>query len=154
MEKQLFRPEFCRAGLSAPDAAEVVAVLSDALRVAGAVRPSFADAVLAREASSPTGLPFAGPKVAIPHADPEHVLEPAIAVATLAAPVRFFEMGNPQNALDVDLVALLALPHKQSAQNELVALIGRFQHGGFVERLCRAADAEAVCALLRGKGAP
>jgi len=149
----VFRRELCRAGVVAAEARAVIALLSRALTEAGCARESLEAAVLAREAASPTGLPLAGRKVAIPHADPEHVLEPAIAVASLARPVRFREMGNPEAELEVELVALLALPDAASAQEELVRLIERFQDPGFVDRLCAAPDAGALHALLAGEPA-
>jgi len=145
----LFRTELCLARLRAPDAEAVIRAAAGALEQAGLVRPTFAGAVLAREMSSPTGLPLPGRKVAIPHADPEHVVTPAVAVATLVAPVSFREMGNPDSALSVDLVALLALTDKQSAQQELVRLIERFQDAALVDRLVAAPDAGALFALLQ-----
>ena len=117
----------------------------------GLVRSTFEDAVLRREAASPTGLPMAGRKVAIPHADPEHVIAPAVALCTLRRPVLFSEMGNPQKELPVELVAMLALPDEQSCQQELVHLIELFQDAAFVERLCLAPDGESLFALLCGE---
>ena len=149
----LFRPELCMAQLEAPDAAAVIGVAAGALSQLGLVRSTFAGAVLTREASSPTGLPLPGRKVAIPHADPEHVITPAVAVATLATPVTFAEMGNPDGALQVELVAVLALTDKESAQQELVRLIELFQQATFVDRLVAATDAEALFRLLEaGEG--
>ena len=148
----LFRPELCLARLQAPDAEMVIRAAAGALLEAGLVRPTFAGAVLAREVSSPTGLPLPGRKVAIPHADPEHVITPAVAVAGLAEPVTFREMGDPDSALSVDLVALLALTDKESAQQELVRLIERFQDAALVDRLVATPDAGALFALLAGGG--
>jgi PTS system galactitol-specific IIA component len=169
----LFRPELCLARLdadadadaddaddadadeaaAAADADDVIRALSRGLERLGLVRPSFVDAVLAREAASPTGLPLPGRKVAIPHADPEHVAYPAVAVATLVSPVTFHEMGNPQSELPVELVALLALTDKESAQEQLVALIERFQDAGLVDRLVEAPDAATLYGLLAGEEA-
>lgn len=149
METSLFRPSFCRAGLDTSGAEEVILALARPLLRAGLVRPGFAEAVVRREAASPTGLPLPGLKVAIPHADAEHVIAPAVAVATLRRPVAFAEMGNPASRLDVDLVALLALPDEHSAQSTLVALIQRFQDQDALRALCAAEDDAALCALLR-----
>ncbi len=124
--------------------------LAGALLERAFVRPSFEAAVLAREASSPTGLPLAGRKVALPHADPEHVLAPAVALCTLEHPVRFREMGAPERELEVELVALLALPDHESAQRELVALLSRFQDPVFVDRLCASPDADHLFSLVQG----
>jgi PTS system galactitol-specific IIA component len=144
----VFRRELCRAGLVAADARAVIVELAGALTASGCARPSLEAAVLSREAESPTGLPLVGRKAAIPHSDPVHVLAPAIAVAALARPVRFREMGNPEAELEVELVALLALPSAELAQQELVGLIERLQDPCFVDRLCAAESAAALHALL------
>ena len=38
--------------------------------------------------------------VAIPHAEPQHVISPAMAIASLARPVRFRQMGSPAIQLE------------------------------------------------------
>jgi PTS system galactitol-specific IIA component len=143
-----FRRDLCWAGLQAQDAAEVMRTLSRALLARGLVRPTFEAAVLAREAESPTGLPLSGRKVALPHADPEHVIAPAVALCTLGRPLPFREMGNPESELQVELVAMLALPDHESAQTELVRLIESFQETDHLDRLCTAPDADSLYALL------
>lgn len=129
-------------------------VLARALIDQAFAEPSFEAALLEREARSPTGLPLEGRKVALPHADPEHVRAPAVALCTLAHPVLFREMGAPERELPVELVAVLALPDHESVQRELVALLGRFQDPAFVERLCAAADADDLLSLLLGEPSP
>jgi galactitol PTS system EIIA component len=149
----LYRLDLLFARLEAEDAAEVLGVLAGAVVDRGLARTSLARAVLEREARSPTGLPLAGRKVAIPHADPEHVIAPAIALCTLARPVLFGEMGNPGSRLPVEAVALLALPDHESAQHELVELVDKLQAPAFVDALVAAPDAASLLALLEG-GAP
>lgn len=144
----LFRRELCWAALQVADASEALTTLARGLAGLGLVRDTFEGAVLAREADSPTALPLAGRKVALPHADPEHVLAPAVAVCTLARPLTFREMGNPDSELPVEVVAMLALPDHESAQRELVRLLERFQDDSFVDRLCASADPDALLALL------
>ncbi|MDA4633637.1 PTS sugar transporter subunit IIA, partial [Escherichia coli] len=72
-----------------------------------------AAAVLAREAALPTGLPLGlDNNVAIPHTDPEHVLKPGLAMATLCRPVAFCNMEDPEEKLQVSVVFLMALNDK------------------------------------------
>jgi PTS system galactitol-specific IIA component len=144
----LFAPDLCVAQLDAAGPDEVVHALAARLAAAGRVRPTFAAAVLARERVSPTGLPFAGRKVAIPHADPEHVLAPGAAIATLRRAVTFQAMGDPATGLAVDVVVALALPDQESAQAALVSLVERFQSPEYLDALCAAADAAALYRLV------
>ncbi|MFV0430390.1 MAG: PTS sugar transporter subunit IIA [Arachnia sp.] len=107
-------PEVCVLNLEADSGEEVLRILAAKALAAGLVTATFADALVAREHTHPTGLPTAVP-VAIPHADAEHVLGSGLAVATLAHPVRFGEMGGAGAQLEVAVVLMLLVsqPHEQ-----------------------------------------
>jgi galactitol PTS system EIIA component len=117
--------------LEAASSERVIESLARTLSEAGHVAPTFVKAALAREKKSPTGLPFAPHAVAIPHADPEHVLTAGIAIATLAAPVRFRQMGSPAVALDVSIVVMPALQVKEQAAAGLSRIIELLQDEAF-----------------------
>jgi PTS system galactitol-specific IIA component len=133
-------PLFCVAGLDARSADGVIAALAARLVAGGVVAPTFERAAVAREKRSPTGLPFDGGAVAIPHAEPEHVVAPAIAIATLASPVKFRQMGTPQIALDVRLVVVPALSAKEQAAAGLTAVIEKLQDAAFRAALLACKD--------------
>src|SRR5687767_12670668 len=123
----MIAPELCLAALEAATAEEVVRALAKRLLEAGHVKPTFEGAALARERRSPTGLPFPETAVAIPHAEPEHVVSPAIAIASLVTPVRFRQMGSPATQLEVSLVVMPAFTAKEQAAAGLSTLIERLQ---------------------------
>jgi len=53
---------------------EIIRILAGKLEKLGYVKPSYADAVVSRELTMPTGLPLEREEnVAVPHTDPEHV---------------------------------------------------------------------------------
>ncbi|MGZ3423559.1 MAG: PTS sugar transporter subunit IIA [Polyangiales bacterium] len=143
-------PELCLAGLEAKTPEDVVKALAAKLLAKGHVRESFEKAALAREKRSPTGLPFPGVAVALPHAEPEHVASPAIAVATLAKPVTFRQMGSPGTKLTVSLVVMPAFTAKEQAGAQLSSLIERLQDDALRDRLVRATDAQALADALGG----
>ncbi len=138
----------CFPRLSAASAEAVVRALARELLAAGHVRPSFEAAAVARERRSPTGLPFEGGAVALPHAEPEHVISHALAVATLAAPVKFREMGAPASQLDVALVVMPALTAKEQAAAGLSRVIELLQDASLRAALAAAPDATAMHALI------
>ena len=128
---------------------EVIRLLAGKLQKLGYVRPSFADAVLAREASMPTGLPMGrDSNVAVPHTDPEHVLKPGIALATLARPVAFANMEDSDEAVPVGLVFMLALNDKDRQIDMLQQIMQAIQDGPFSERLLAADTPDELLALL------
>ncbi len=88
---------------------EIIRRLGALLLEHGYVRDSYTQAVLDREQIFPTGLqtPILG--FAIPHTDTDHVTRPAIAIATLASPVTFQAMGEPETEIPVTVVMMLAV---------------------------------------------
>jgi PTS system galactitol-specific IIA component len=143
-------PELCLPRLSAKTPEDVVKALAAKLLSKGHVLETFEKAALAREKRSPTGLPFPGVAVALPHAEPEHVASPAIAIATLASPVTFRQMGSPGTKLAVSLVVMPAFTAKEQASAQLSTLIEKLQDDALRTRLVAAPDAEALAALLVG----
>ncbi|MGQ4561313.1 PTS sugar transporter subunit IIA [Dermabacteraceae bacterium P7054] len=101
-------PEACIAGLRADNAKDALAQLSARLLAAGAVTETFPAALWQREQEYPTGLPLPVPCV-IAHTDPQHVKRDCLALATLAQPVAFQQMGSPEITLAVRLVLVLAV---------------------------------------------
>jgi PTS system galactitol-specific IIA component len=141
-------PELCLPRLSAKTPEDVVKALAAKLLEKGHVKGSFEKAALAREKRSPTGLPFPGVAVALPHAESEHVESPAIAIATLATPVQFRQMGSPGTKLAVSLVVMPAFTAKEQASAQLSTLIEKLQDDALLTRLVEATDAKALAEAL------
>lgn len=130
-------------------AADVITLLAGKLEAGGFVRSSFAQAVRSREAEMPTGLPLSDDfAVAVPHTDPEHVLQPAIALATLAQPVRFGSMDDPDVFLPVHLVFLLALKDKDAQIGVLQAIGEVLQDEARARLLTKASTPQEALSLL------
>jgi PTS system galactitol-specific IIA component len=88
---------------------EIIRKLGDLLYNNNYVKDTYTQAVLDREVIYPTGLQARVAGVAIPHTDTDHVISPAVAVATLQEPVIFKGMGAPDNEISVDIVMMLAI---------------------------------------------
>lgn len=114
--------------LEAASNEEVIRVLANRLYELGYVKDSYADAVVKRELTMPTGLPLErAENVAVPHTDPEHVLKPAIAMATLKTPVNFANMEDPDETLAVGTVFLLAINDKDKQIETLQSIMAAIQ---------------------------
>ncbi|MFC5386584.1 PTS sugar transporter subunit IIA [Aquamicrobium segne] len=130
---------------------EVIRLLAARLEKLGYVRPSYAEAVLAREAHMPTGLPMGrDSNVAVPHTDPEHVLKPGIALAILENPVVFANMEDPQEAVPVGLVFMLALNDKDKQIEMLQQIMLTIQDEDLSNRLLNTTNSAEALALLNG----
>lgn len=113
-------PELCFVGVDVADAEEALRVLAGASVEHGFAHPSLVEAVVRRERTFPTGLPVATP-VAIPHADAEHTVRPAMAALVPTRPLVFGELGGRDRTVEVELVLMLMVSDPQ----EQVGLLGR-----------------------------
>jgi PTS system galactitol-specific IIA component len=121
--------------LVATSDSQAITVLGGLLQERGYVRDTFVDAVLDREKTFATGLPTPEIQVAIPHADPEHVIRQAIAIGVLAEPVAFGEMGDPESTVDVRIVCMLAVSQSEVLVSLLRNLVGMLQDPELLRRI-------------------
>jgi galactitol PTS system EIIA component len=87
---------------------EVINLLAGKLHASGLVSADYGRLTCERELEHPTGLPTKPFCIAIPHADPDGVVQSSLAFASLKTPVKFKSMEDPDIALDVHLVIMLA----------------------------------------------
>lgn len=147
----MFAASLCISRLDAPNADAAVRALAARLFAEGHVLVSFEAAAIARERRLPTGLPFPSGAIALPHAEPEYVISPAIAIASLAAPVRFRQMGSPAVQLDVALVVMPAFSAKEQAGAGLARLLEILRDDALRADLARATTAGAMHAAIAAR---
>lgn len=130
-----FDSDFARCDLDVATQEEIFEELARPLVAAGRVKGDYASFVQSRELRFPTGLPLGEMGMAIPHTDPEHVVAPAISVATLCNPVEFHVMGSPDETVPVSVVFMLALDDGHA-------------HIAFLQRVVRFAQDKALMSQL------
>lgn len=128
---------------------ELIRLMSDRLLSCGAVKDSFADAVLARELLYPTGLPTEPYCVAIPHTEAAHVNEIRIAVARLQEPVMFQSIELTGENLPVKLVFLQALRDSNQHLSFTKALMTIIRDADRLKAIEAAADIDELFELLK-----
>lgn len=101
--------------------------LANHLHDAGVVTAEYKDAILKREASFPTGLMTQTIGVAIPHCDPDKVVEPQIGFMRLKEPVTFHQMGDNAE-IQVKVLFMLALKKSDDQLTMLQKLMALFQN--------------------------
>lgn len=130
---------------------EAIALLGAKLEGRGLVKPSFVSAAIERERVMPTGLPLAdGINVAVPHTEPEHVVAPGLAVATLVQPVPFGSMDDPEQMLPVSVVFVMALSERKAQIEMLQSIAEVIQDRSTLDGLLAARSAAEVLAVLGG----
>lgn len=103
-----FQESFVIAGLEAANSDQVINQLANCLYKEGLVSENYGKATILRELDHPTGLPTRPFPIAFPHADAQGVNESALAVACLKDPVKFKNMADPDEDLEVEIVIMLA----------------------------------------------
>lgn len=132
---------------------ELFGAMGGRLEELGYVRDSFIDAVAARERRFPTGLDLGDAAVAIPHTDPEHVNENAIAIANLVRPIPFRQMGSTEEEncwVQAKLIIMLAI-HGGNYIEVLQRVIQSIQDPEVVKRLLGARRPAEFVEIVREK---
>ncbi len=135
--------------LEAESSEDVIRALGDKLFALGCVKEEFVAATLKREADMPTGLPLGGAiNAAIPHVDIEYVNQPALALATLAHPVVFYNMVENDVEVPVQLVIMLALDAPKSQIEMLQEISSVLQQPAVIAAIMEAQTADDVLAAV------
>ena len=122
---------------------EIIGRLALALQEEGYIGPSYADAVLEREAEYPTGLPSEGVYVAIPHAFSGDVYKTGVAAAVLDTPVEFVNMGDPDELLPCSMVFLMCNAEGSDSHiDDLQEMMGMFSEPELLMKLFEANDVD------------
>lgn len=119
----------------------------------GFVKDTFADAIKTREANFPTALAVEPYPVAIPHADPEHIIKPFIAATRLKKPVKWCEMAANDNQHDVRFIFMLGFKRSDEHVELLQVLVANFQKPELMDQLVQAkTEEEYMDAILSMEG--
>ncbi len=139
--------------MKAVDSAEVISRMGERVLEAGLVRENFIEAVIRREQKYPTALPTAIP-VALCHTDAEYLLGSFIGVATLAEPVPFREMGNPEHMQPVEIALLLGIAEKGEHMDVLKGVLKLIQDEAVLRAIREAKEAAEIKKILIGRLLP
>lgn len=146
---EFFNKELIVTNFDAKSKEDVIDVLYKKLYENGFVKESYLEAIKKREKNFPTGLQLNRYNVAIPHTDPEHVVKPAIAVATLKNPVIFKNMANPLEDVEVSLVFMIALNEAHSQVEMLQQLIQLIQNDVLLEKIIREDGGDEIIEIIK-----
>lgn len=95
--------------IEANDYQSALKIIGQELYKSGFVHDGYVESVIEREGNYPTGLPSSMPSIAIPHTDHKFVKTTSLGIATLKSPVKFHNMENPKEKIDVSIIIMLAI---------------------------------------------
>jgi len=146
----LLKVEHIVVGLDSLDAQDAVNKLTQKLVVTEHVTREFSEDVWRREATFPTGLPTQPLAVAIPHADPDHVLQSAVCIGVLKSPVRFAQMGTDGSTiLEAHILFMLAIKEREKQVEMIQQLMTLIQSPALLEGLTKTHDPDSAIELIR-----
>ena len=132
-------PALCVVRPDVASAEQVLRLLARRAVAEGYAAETFEAALLEREAAYPTGLPTPAP-AAVPHADPQHVVHPGLALALLDPPVPFGEMGSDGRDVACGLVVLLLVTAPEDQVSVLGQVVQVLQRPDWPDALAAATD--------------
>ncbi len=116
---------------------------------AGAVKESYADALIERETNYPTGLYLGDVNFAIPHTYPEHICTQQVAIVVPEKRVEFMCMEDPDEMVPVDLLVCPMMEKMDANVKILPSMMKYFAAEENIRAIISAADAAEVISLIR-----
>ena len=143
-----FIRELIKADMMAKDSSDVIYQLGELLSKHGFVSGGYADKVIEREIEYPTGLQTRGPAIAIPHACDDGINGNHVAIGILKEPVKFQNMEDLDEEVEVKLVFMLAISSSHDQLEMLQFLIKVFQYEKLLNNIANTDSSEAICNYL------
>ena len=137
--------------LSVSTCYEAISILAEALYQQGFVTSEYGKQACLREEKHPTGLPTKPFCIAFPHADCDGVIESALAVGILKDPVKFKNMGDPNEDLEVHVVFMLANADPTEQIQTLQNLASLFGQGEKLLELVKQPTSQQTVIWLRNE---
>ncbi len=105
------------------DREEALKFLANELYLKGYVKEQYIESIIDREKNYPTGLPSTYPKIAIPHTSNDLVNTTSIAVMTLEKGIKFRNMENNEEEIDIDILVMLAISEPKAQLEMLQSIV-------------------------------
>lgn len=135
--------------MDAADRDDCIKQLAALMQRNGYIGEDYVDCVIQRENEYPTGLPTDGVQVAIPHSNKGTVYKTGIGVAVLKSPVSFFNMVDKSEALNVELVFMIANTDPDKQLSDLRKLMCCFSEECTLVDMKKATTADEIVKIIR-----
>lgn len=144
----MLKKELIRLDVAADTSEAALRLMAQLFVDAGVAKPSYPDAIVAREAQYPTALPATAFDIAVPHTFAEHVNEPAMGICVLREPVEFKQMGSPEIALHPQLLFMLAITDPKDQIKLLRRIMKLIQNPEALNQIKAAGSVEEVYSIV------
>lgn len=145
----LFKAELIDLDLNASNQQDFFNTRFSILLEKGYVKESFKDAIIEREKKYPTGLALEKITIAIPHTDSEHIEKPFVYINRLEEEIKFNQMGNEEEVVQVQDVWVLGIKDGSKQVGLLSFIMEIFSDEEFINEYRKAKDPEELMNLLK-----
>jgi PTS system galactitol-specific IIA component len=128
--------------------------LADHMIAAGYARTGYSEAVISRENTYPTGLHTSGVGIAIPHADTEWTLRPALVIGLPDQPIDFKPMGGQGSQVQASIIFMLTLSDTSAHIGFLQAFSKIIEDQEVMNQLRQTQDVQLLLSRLRPEYSP
>lgn len=147
----MLRKELIKLNVEAKTSEEALRIMANEFVKAGVAKPSYPDAIVAREEKYPTALPATAFDIAVPHTFAEHVNEPAMGICVLKEPVEFRQMGSPEIELHPQLLFMLAITDPKDQIKLLRKIMKLIQNSEALNHIKESGDVEEVYSFVNSQ---
>ena len=137
-------PEDALLGLKAASEEEVIHQLCEHLTAQKTIVPGYEESLLERDDNYPTGLELGEICAAIPHTDPQYARATKLVVATLANPVAWKNMEDPDEQVQVSVVVLSLFDKPEKQIDALQKIMGVIQDQDTLKKALNASNVDEV----------
>lgn len=131
------------------DRAELFKWFNNRMIDQGFVNDSYYESILRREQQFPTGIQTSTVGVAIPHADPENLKKPFIAVVRPKHGIEFEPMGIAEGKIQAELIFMLGVLKNGDQVIALQKLMNLLTNDDAVKKLLQVESCEEVMEIIR-----
>ena len=146
---ELFREELIFIEQELEDRAALFKWFNDYMFKQGYVKESYYKSILKREEQFPTGIQTTTVGVAIPHADPENLNEPFIAVVIPKKSIEFEPMGIAEGKIQARLIFMLGVLKNGDQVIALQKLMNLLANDKAVQQLLKVKTRREVMAVIK-----
>lgn len=145
---EMFKEELVSINVEVDSEEQLFSYVAKKLKEGGYVKESYFEGITKREEEFPTGLITKNLNIALPHSDPEHIIEPFIYIVRINDDVTVKQMGDNQEMKVKDFF-FLGIKEPSGQVGVLQSLMNLFMNDDFVKEYIQAQSQEEIFITIK-----
>lgn len=145
---EMFKEELVSINVEVDSEEQLFSYVAKKLKEGRYVKESYFEGITKREEEFPTGLITKKLNIALPHSDPEHIIEPFIYIVRINDDVTVKQMGDNQEMKVKDFF-FLGIKEPSGQVGVLQSLMNLFMNDDFVKEYIQAQSQEEIFITIK-----